>query len=47
MQEKFFKSQADPFQTTRPGAAATPSTYELYRELMQVAREIESCRASR
>lgn len=47
MQDKYSKSKVDPFRTDRPSAPAKPSTYELYRELMQIAREVESCRASR
>ncbi len=46
MRETFFKSDFTDMAQAGAYSFSTPSSLEIYRELMGVAQEIETCRAS-
>ncbi len=46
MRETFSKSNFDSLDKARISNFCTPASVEIYRELMGVAQEIETCRAS-
>lgn len=46
MRENFFESNLSDTARTGISDFCTPASVEVYRELMSVAQEIETCRAS-
>lgn len=46
MHEEYSKSDHLPYANANGCNFGTPASFELYRELMGIAKEIETCRAS-